>query len=267
MGCREEKNFLTTRKKYIKYSFFYKGYFMSSFASLPERLKTIATESSFAAAYGPTEMIRLLDSDEPPQQKRLLLDILRSHKDALNPHKIDMDPRVEYALTQAEKNPAIRNDGRTPTYSQFLSEFSCILRIAAEMDKKIEALAEQTSKDPKAIEDGLFEMDGKIQALAEQTSKDPKAIEDGLFEILMESSRVVPDKPDTMEYDRALHAVELFVRHPESKGLMRGLGENGERPLLGRINKVVSGNIHSQMSVCLEIEGAFRSFGYYAGRG
>ena len=208
---------------------------MSSFPSLPEILKTIATESSFAAAYGPTEMIRLLDSDEPPQQKRLLLDILRSHKDALNPHKIDMDPRVEYALTQAEKNPAIRNDGRTPTYSQFLSEFSCILRIAAEMDEK-------------------------IQALAAQNLTDRSAIENGLFEILMESSRVVPDNPDTMQYDRALYAVELFVRHPESKGLMIGLGENGEQPLLGRINQVVGGHIYSQMPVCVEIGAALKSF-------
>jgi hypothetical protein len=62
MGCREEKNFLTTRKKYIKYSFFYKGYFMSSlssFPSLPEILKTIATESSFAAASSPRQGNRI----------------------------------------------------------------------------------------------------------------------------------------------------------------------------------------------------------------
>lgn len=208
---------------------------MSSFPSLSERLKTIATESSFAAAYGPTEMIRLLDSDEPPQQKRLLLDTLRSHENALNPHSIEMDPRVEYALTQAEEYPAIKRDGRTPTYSRFISEFSCILRIAAEMDEK-------------------------IQALAEQNLTDRSAIEDGLFEILVESSRIVPDKPDTMDYDRALHAVELFVRHPESKGLMRGLGENGEQPLLGRINEVVGGHIYSRMPVCVEIGAAFQRF-------
>ena len=109
-------------------------------------------------------------------------------------------------------------------------------------------------------------MDEKIQALAAQNLTDRSAIEDGLFEILVESSRVVPDKPDTMEYDRALHAVELFVRHPESTGLMRGLGENGEQPLLGRINQVVGGHIYSQMPVCVEIEEAFRSFGYYTGR-
>jgi hypothetical protein len=208
---------------------------MSSFPSLPERLNTIATESSFAAAYGPTEMIRLLDSDEPHQQKRLLLNTLRSHKDALNPHKIDMDPRVEYALTQAEKNPAIIRDERTPTYSQFLSEFSCILRIAAEMDKK-------------------------IQALAEQTSKDPKAIEDGLFEILVESSRVVPDQPSTMDDLRAIHAVELFGLHHESKGLMIGLGENGARSLVGRINEAVGGYKYSQTPACVQIVEVFEKF-------
>jgi hypothetical protein len=210
---------------------------MSSFPSLSETLKTIATESSFAAAYGPTEMIEFLDSDALPQQKQLLLTILPSHKGALNPHNIEMDPRVEYALTQAEEYPAIKRDGRTPTYSQFLSEFSYILRIAAEMDEKIQALASQNSND-----------------------KNAKAIEDGLFEILVESSRVVPDKPDTMDYDRALHAVELFVRHPESKGLMRGLGENGEQPLLGRIKEVVGGNKNSQMQVCLEIGAALEGF-------
>jgi hypothetical protein len=213
---------------------------MSSFPSLPERLKTIATESSFAAAYGPTEMIRLLDSDEPHQQKRLLLDTLRSHENALNPHSIEMDPRVEYALTQAEEYPAIKRDGRTPTYrrtptySRFISEFTCILRIAAEMDEK-------------------------IQALASQNLTDRSAIEEGLFNILVESSRVVPDQPHTIQEDRALHAVELFVRHPESKGLMRGLGREGEQSLLGRINEVVFGNRDSQMSACLEIKGAFEN--------
>jgi len=207
---------------------------MSSFPSLSETLKTIATESSFAAAYGPTEMIEFLDSDALPQQKQLLLTILPSHKGALNPHNIEMDPRVEYALTQAEKNPAIIRDERTPTYSQFLSEFSCILRIAAEMDKK-------------------------IQALAEQNLTDRNDIEDGLFNILVESSRVVPDQPPTIREDLALHAVELFVRHPESKGLMRGLGREGEQSLLGRINEVVFGNRDSQMSACLEIKGAFEN--------
>jgi hypothetical protein len=181
----------------------------------------------------PREILEFLNRDEPLQQKRLLLDILRSHARALNPHNIEMDRRVEYAVTQAEENPLIIRDRPTP--SEFLSHFCYILGIAAEMDKK-------------------------IQALAAQTPKDAKAIEDGLFEILVESSRVVPDKPDTMEYDRALHAVELFVRHPESKGLMRGLGENGEQPLLGRINEVVGGHIYSQTPICLEIGAAFQSF-------
>ena len=101
---------------------------------------------------------------------------------------------------------------------------SCILRIAAEMDEK-------------------------IQALAAQNLTDRSAIEEDLFNILAH----------TIQEDRVLHAVELFVRHPESKGLMRGLGREGEQSLLGRINEVVFGNRDSQMSAYLEIKGAFEN--------
>jgi hypothetical protein len=61
MGCREEK-ILTTRKKYIKYTFFYKGYFMSSFPSLSQKLDEVATACAFAAAYSPREILDVLES-------------------------------------------------------------------------------------------------------------------------------------------------------------------------------------------------------------
>lgn len=63
MGCREEKNFLTTRKKYIKYSFFYKGYFMVTnssfdrFPNLSEKLQEVANAHALVSAYPPRQIL------------------------------------------------------------------------------------------------------------------------------------------------------------------------------------------------------------------